>query len=540
MLPKKTLNLFIAVTIVSISALALYPPVVVHGSDYYRPDSLSKPAGTVISESETLYGNLVITGDLTIKSGVMLITDGYSIFCSGTFRNYGSIYTGNAFPQNYSNSFGGSGGGAILYGSNSIMFESGYSTQVSGGFGSNSSYPAQNGNTPAPPLLFPQNNTDLVQQWFRNGINNYLSGGAGQKAGGNTGGRGANGLYIQAQSIYNFGTMNASGEPGFGHDTYEGISGGGGGGVIIMAYATSIIQGSIYTNGGPGGISSNLLQKAGNGGSGTSEAFRSGSSLPISGSLLPEVTSPNYAFSGAYLNYTVKESVSGVNTSSYIRFDVSSVNALNQTFFLTVQYGRILGIPVHSYSQSFGSPNPLPYVTPRDLNFLFKGHIPSDLHINGVTTSISHENTSVPSGTGIYRSIELGNSNSNRGSFIWISRDDGLIVKETSVFPNDTFNMTLSSTNVFSHHGSGTTLTTVIIVASIAAVVVAVSLSLYYRGGVPGKGSEIETTDRMASVPSNVILARMEELKSLLDSGVITEQYYEESIAYLQSLKRGD
>lgn len=233
-----------------------------------------KPSVASVSETSlssiTYSTNTTLTADVyaddvTIDSSVTLTTNGYNIYCSGTFTNSGTIDTGtNANtntepPVNYPDSYGGSGGGSST--SNSTK--------------------AGSGSTPTAPTI---TNT-LINNMYLLGMNNCLTGanGAGSPNtstpynGGSTiasggalesgtsgvytgnGTSGANGIYIQADTII-AGTINANG----GDSTIPGL-GSGGGGAILLAYGSGGYTAGTYSYLGGSNSSGGL---GGSGGSG--------------------------------------------------------------------------------------------------------------------------------------------------------------------------------------------------------------------------------------------------------------------------------
>ena len=199
----------------------------------------------VISTNSTLSGD-IICNDFTINSGITLITNGYNIYCNGNFINNGTINCGfRTVSQNFSNSYGGSGGGA----SSTSGATNGYNTVALGGSGAGSGT-AGNGLTPTAPTL----SNSVLQGFYTNGMANYVCGaGGGIGAGINTSAYGSYGIYIQAVNI-TAGIINCAGQSGgaFVGLNYTG-AGGGGGGTIILSYQTTYTSGSYSFNGGGGG-----------------------------------------------------------------------------------------------------------------------------------------------------------------------------------------------------------------------------------------------------------------------------------------------
>jgi len=255
----------------------------------YNPTSYNGLANIIFNQNTGLTGS-IIAYSVTIKSGVTLTTNGYSIISTDNFTNYGAINTGSGIAggsggswgsagsngASITTSYGGSGGGGG-YGGCGAYGASGGSggwTTVSGG-GQNA-----NGGTPTAPTL----SNSTIANWYNNGIENYLEGagaggagssscGGGASYGGN-GGNGGEGIYIQATNI-TAGTINSNGQNG-GNGACSfaaagGGGGGGGGGSIILAYSGNYIAGAYNTNGGSGGAGEGCgVGSGGTGGSGGS------------------------------------------------------------------------------------------------------------------------------------------------------------------------------------------------------------------------------------------------------------------------------
>ncbi len=231
----------------------------------------------VISSSESLTSNL-FGANLTIAPGVVVTTDGFSILASGTFDNEGTLVTGTAPSGSLPYSLGGSGGG-----SQSLNFcpydENGSATLAPGGSLSCSN--SENGAAGASPAA-PIPSGSEVGSWFAEGMQTYLAGGDGGAVRGYIeAGSGANGLYIQAQTII-AGTIIAAGGPGQGTCSGIGLSGGGGGGAVLLAYGAGVF-GRIDLNatGGPGAPSCDGVVASGSGGSGQLILLRYGTSPPV-------------------------------------------------------------------------------------------------------------------------------------------------------------------------------------------------------------------------------------------------------------------
>ena len=270
-----------------------------------KPSSIiqSSTLQDVVISSNTTLTSDVYCNNFTINSGVVLTTNGYNIYCEGTFTNNGTINTGyysgggSGGPgTSQPNSYGGSGGGGGGNGYSAFSGYNGGNTLVPGGAGGSANGgPGGAGSTPSAPTL----SNSLIQSWYKNGFQNYLSGAGG---GGGVysipGGSGGAGIYIQANKII-AGTINANGQNGSSGTNsnlnYNSGGGGGGGGVILLAYGNGgYTAGTYNVSGGAGGNGNG----GGNGGPGGN-----GQVLTYNYSIMPiNIASFNYTLSSGILN----------------------------------------------------------------------------------------------------------------------------------------------------------------------------------------------------------------------------------------------
>ena len=291
-----------------------------------KPSSITQSStlqNITISSNTTLKSD-IYCNNFTINSGVVLTTNGYNIYCTGTFTNNGTINTGYSTGQatsgasgtSFPNSYGGSGGGGGGGGG------SGGNTLVPGGSSGNP------GSTPSAPTL----TNSLINSWYKNGMSNYLAGAGGGCGIGNgfasgLGGQGAYGIYIQANKII-AGTINANGGAGASSPSYGG-GGGGGGGVILLAYGSGgYTTGTYNVSGGAYGTSS-----TGNGGTGGN-----GQILTYNYSIMPiNISSFAYTTSSGILNRNSSFQYVSTNTTS-----TSPTTIISQS--LTPQYTGLVRI----------------------------------------------------------------------------------------------------------------------------------------------------------------------------------------------------
>ncbi len=275
-------------------------------------DADYSPSGTVlISTSQVLTSNL-IASNVLIDPGATLWTDGHSIVAADSFLNYGTVRTGNipngpgSAHDNFTSSYGGSGGGAS-YQDVACPSCHGGNTRSAGGGASSDAGRAGFGSSPPG---WTRLTGALVSSWWNSSggaLSRYLSGAAGGGYSGGVGGEGAWGLYIQADVLY-AGTIVASGTAGgavlCGSETL--ISGGGGGGSVLLAYGL------------PSGYTAPTLNSSGGSGASCSAGHASGAGgngwlIPLRYTTppVPPPAAPSYGST-----ITVEHVVPNVNTFS--------------------------------------------------------------------------------------------------------------------------------------------------------------------------------------------------------------------------------
>jgi serine/threonine protein kinase len=239
------------VVAVSVFAIRLFGG---NGNPASATSALSPNQPMLISTDKTLSGN-IFADDLTIDPGVTVTTNGFGIFCTGTFTNDGVIDTGAAPHGGYPRSFGGSGGGGASAGTGNGM--PGYSTLAPGGTaGINYGAAGGNGSTPAAPTL----TGSLLKTWKQNGLKEYLTGASGgqghaRQTAGQIGSPGAYGIVIEGHKVV-AGSIDASGSAGV-YSGSAGSGGGGGGGAIVIVYGPGGYEpGSYEVSGGAGSVNS--------------------------------------------------------------------------------------------------------------------------------------------------------------------------------------------------------------------------------------------------------------------------------------------
>lgn len=490
-----------------------------------------KPSNdTLITVDTTLSANMV-TNNLTINANAVLTTNGYQIFCNGTFTNYGAVVAGPAPVMDYPNSYGGSGGGGWEVGNATLAATSGYSTIAAGGLGSDQQYGA--GGSGHSVTLSSINRT-LITQWFSGNIENYTSGGSGQSAAGLQGGSGSYGLYIQAKSIINNGLVSVAGSTGRATASGIGFSGGGGGGLIIMAYRNVISIGTINAQGGGGAFINGANGVSGAGGSGQFLTLHYMGSPPINQSNVPELVLPSYAFVGAYVNYSVVKTSGVQYSNTSYNMSITSVSRENQTFTFKENVPTFIG-PIgttrtYHYTISFSGPVIFPVLSPSELIQLKNGMLPQDV------VALSSQGNVTPNivlklQAGTFNTYRIGFYLSGHQDYMWVDEQTGLIIKETST---GAVNLTtsLAATNIIEHSKKSVGgLTYLALGAGIAsAIVIAALFLMRFRNGSEGEG---DVRLRLLQEANMAARTRSEELKEMLERGVIDRDFYEDSISRL-------
>jgi len=235
----------------------------------------------------------VFATDFTINSGVTVVTNNCTIYCTGTLTNNGTI------ANNGLNASGATGGGCTIitvddYGWRSLApgtgGENGGTSAGSGGFipnialpmGGNSGQGGSGSNGAGGGVVYTQvgsfppifRSPNAIFRSYNNSVEPYINnwvgtmntycpsgapgGGAGGGDGTNDGGGGGGGagiILIIAYAFTNNGSMSAIGGAGGTPTTGNCGGGGGGGGGVVLTYSKTAVSGSgsIITTGGAAG-----------------------------------------------------------------------------------------------------------------------------------------------------------------------------------------------------------------------------------------------------------------------------------------------
>lgn len=231
----------------------------------------------------------ILAHNITINTGVTVITNGYRIFCTGTLTNNGTIHCGGS---NATSSAAGANGAANNYGIVGIVGSAGNITGAttqpatasdtlggqggSGGAGSSGTSGACGTYTQVTSTNFMRSMPSLLTGKPPNGANR-LCGQGGRGGGGdatNSGGGGGGGggaVFIAAYTVAGTGTIHAKGGTGFSPVTGNCGGGGGGGGGLVVIISTSVSASAIT------GQTIQVTSGLGGSGVGTGAAGTSGS-----------------------------------------------------------------------------------------------------------------------------------------------------------------------------------------------------------------------------------------------------------------------
>ncbi len=492
--------------------------------------SFNPPKDTEITVDTTLMGDM-LTNNLTVEANAVLTTNGYQIFCNGTFINYGTVIAGPSITGNYLESYGGSGGGGWQKGNSTLSNTSGYSTRAAGGLGSDS---ANGRGVSGHSVLLPSVNSSLIYRWYRGGFENFTAGAAGQSAGGISGGEGSYGLYIQARSIINNGLITTAGSSGRATPQGVGFSGGGGGGLILMAYSSQLRVGTTNVQGGAGAFINGVTGQSGSGGSGQVVTIQYSSVPPVNLTDVPPLVLPDFAFVGAYVNYTVAMSAGHIYSKSSLNMSIVSVNRSNQTFTFrenTPKYlsaadkGKTLDLTV-----SFTGPIIFPVVSGKELSDISRGIFPPDLVGGRAKGNISSGvMLHLPAGT--FKTYQLELNQSGQLNDIWIDEQTGLVVMEKTNENNQNLTTELAATNILtpSPKGDMYILYEFGVIASVVSTAVIVSLVI--RARRDEERVERAYMKRFEPGDDTAAMSRERELKEMLDRGIIDKDFYDESVS---------
>ncbi len=293
------------------------------------PSSLSFNANLTISTNTTLNGD-IFCSNLTINSGVTLSNNGtYSIICSGTFTNSGTLNVGRYGVFIQANTL--IAGTINANGVNANSFASGVSsdgtaganTLAAGGSGGTSSnINGGNGGTPSAPTL----SNSVIQTWYGGGMVNYLYGGGG----------GADDAFDTPTNFPNsYAGSGGGGGYAAGNNSSFGVGGSGGGCILLVYGSGGYTSGTYDVNGGTGAGGNGGSGNGGNGGNGQVLTYQY-STVPITLGAIPASTNTSL-FTLTYTSQygkPIKIQISGHGLSSGV-----SIYAQNNS--QTIGYGRV-------------------------------------------------------------------------------------------------------------------------------------------------------------------------------------------------------
>lgn len=496
-------------------------------------DTNSTETDTIVNTYSTLVANLV-TDNLTIEPNAVLNTNGYGIFCTGTITNYGTINAGPAPRMNFPRSYGGSGGGAFSVGNNTLTQTGGGNTIAIGGLGSDEiGVYAESGHF----VQIPTITSALIQYWYYQGFNNFLSGAPGQSVSYEVGGLGSYGIYIQANSIINHGIILSSGSPGALSSSKTDLSGGGGGGVIILSYNDKFVPGAIGSQGGSAAIYGGTRQVSGAGGNGQVAFLNYSGTPPVSVKGMASIKLPDFAFVGAYANYKITQFTGrSVLATERIDFRVLDVNKYNETFTFKETYitNGTSGVDIASsvYTVSFVDPTPFFVIFKSDLEGFNHTLVPSWMQFAKSNVTI-RENTSIRVPAGVFKTYNLAIKEYGSSSHFWVDQQSGIIVKQTTSSGQSNTTLVLTSTNIISPVHENSVLLQFILESFTISMIIFALILIIRR---PQSNVKDRSVRSIGVHPDSIPLkSRIDELKSMLNKGVISREFFDQDVSALSS-----
>ncbi|WP_449462118.1 hypothetical protein PQ610_06310 [Tardisphaera miroshnichenkoae] len=218
--------------------------------------------------------------------------------------------------------------------------------------------------------------------------------------------------------------------------------------------------------------------------------FLSASPVLVSGAVAPA-----YAFDGAYAVYQMSFTLSGLTGSStysgQVRYQISNVNAEQQTFLISVTfYGNLSEFYQNgtSTTATFSNPTGFPALNSSYIGILNAGKLPPDTPSN--VTDTTGVVMTVPAGKFVTDEVNFG-----EGNVEWFDQKTGMLVKEVGYLgPEEPLSFELVSTNVVAHAPSYTPYEYLAGVIAVAAVITVLVAWVGSR-----KGSSIKSTEEASA-----------------------------------------
>ncbi len=206
--------------------------------------------------------------------------------------------------------------------------------------------------------------------------------------------------------------------------------------------------------------------------------------LLASSSLVSGAAAPAYAFDGAYAVYQMSFTLSGLTGSlaysGQVRYQISDVNAQQQTFLISVTfYGNLSEFYQNgtSTTATFSNPTGFPALNSSYIGMLNAGRLPPNTPSNVTdTTGVS---MTVPAGKFVTDEVNFG-----EGNVEWFDQKTGMLVKEVGFLgPGEPLSFELVSTNVISRAPSYTPYEYLAALVAAAAVITALVAWIGSRRG---------------------------------------------------------
>lgn len=257
---------------------------------------------------------------------------------------------------------------------------------------------------------------------------------------------------------------------------------------------------------------------------------------------------PAWAFKGAIANYTVVTFENGISVYFYQNYTITGLFESNQTYLLSYHENRSYLPPsvIDGYHSYLGPAGLFPAYNSSELSMLKEGDSPFEPAATGISNfTMNRESLTLPSGT--YSSYHITYTEIlsipmvvpvKFNTSLWVDTSSGLFLKTdiselSSNASNSYINSSLTYTNIIK---PGNQNLLYYAVGIIAAVVAAILIVLYYTGRQRDRSSKKSAPIEQEQPPHRetaAIKARKDELKDLLERGVISQEYYDRSIEVL-------
>ncbi len=267
-------------------------------------------------------------------------------------------------------------------------------------------------------------------------------------------------------------------------------------------------------------------------------------------------STPPWVSKGAYVNYTVTMNSIDLKThkrqssTGFYYEKIFSINRSNSSFTFNLSFSfNLTGNTTYynSTSSYLGSPE-FPAFTPVQMQDMKSGNYSAVQNPTGYRVeSVSDVNLRIGgadiSAYKVSEYLKLNYTTIYSDFTQWVDKNSGLVVQSSSelIMPGSNFsyqNLTLKATNIINIQEGGNLYLLIGLAIIVAGIITATVFVYRYRfGNEKDDKAEVAEDDQINISGGKSVAARMDELKSMLDSGVITEEFYQESLKQLQQKK---